>query len=123
MKLHSHAKVWQKSLFYYKDISPEGEPSLYGFRGDRLVYSSALNSWPSKEDKKKLELVLHRVSALLFHGLSVVDLVKCWVVWQIQPLSIRPRLMCEYSGPGDDMRFSQVILKPDEVIRSTKRLL
>src|SRR4051812_15465760 len=33
----------------------------------------------------------------------------------------RPQLMCEYSGPGDDLRFTQVVQEQEEVIRSTKR--
>ena len=31
--------------------------------------------------------------------------------------------MCEYSGPGDDMVFTQVALGPSEVIQSVKKLL
>lgn len=123
MKLHSRVKEWQRSFFYCKDTSPEGEPPLPGFREDRLTYSPILNSWPSTEDKKKLEPVLRRVDALLSHGLSAIDLVKCWVGWQIQPLSARSRLLCEYSGPGDDMSFSQVALGTTEVIQSVKKLL
>lgn len=87
------------------------------------MYSTALNSWPNKEDKKRLKPVFRQISSLLFHCLSVVDLVKCWVGWQIQPLSIHTKLMCEYSGSRDAMRFSQGILEPYEVVRSTKKLL
>ena len=94
-----------------------------GIRESRLVYSQALNSWASKEDKKKLKPVFQQIGALLAHGLSAIDLVRCWVGWQVQPLSVRTQIMCEYSGPGDDMRFSQVVLEPAEVVRATKRLL
>ena len=31
--------------------------------------------------------------------------------------------MYEYTGPDDNMRFSNLILEPAEVIRATKRLL
>ena len=116
-------KECQKSFFYCRDTSLGGEPPLPGLREERLVYSSILNSRPDREYKKKLKPVLHWINSLLFHGLSVVALARCWVGWQIQPLSIRPRLMCEYSSPRDDMRFSQVILEPNEVTRSRKRIL
>ena len=79
MNLHSRVKEWHRSFFYCKDISPEDEPPLPGYREDRLVYSPILNSWPTIEDKKELEPVLEQVNALLSHGLSAIDLVKCWV--------------------------------------------
>src|SRR3954463_3010455 len=82
-----------------------------------------MNSWPNMEDKRNHEPVLRRGDALLSHGLSAIDLVKCWVGWQIQPLSVRSQLLCKYSGPGDDMSFSQVALGTTEVIQSVKRLL
>src|SRR3954470_9099946 len=47
------------------------------------------------------------LKALLFHGLEGKDLVRCWVGWQIQPLSIRDQLMCKYNGRGDPMCFAQ----------------
>ena len=60
---------------------------------------------------------------MLAHGLSAIDLVRCWVGWQVQPLSVRTQIMCEYTGPADNMRFSQAVLGPAEVVKATKRLL
>ena len=123
MKLYNHNQDWQKSFFYCRDTSPVGQFPLSGFRENRLIYSAVLNSWPSTEDKKKHAPVFKHIKALLAHGLSAIDLIRCWVRWQVQPLSMRSRLMCEYSGPGDVMRFSQVILTPAEVARATKKFL
>ena len=93
MKLYSHVKDWQKSFFYCKDTSLEGQLSLPGFHKDRLVYSAILNSWPSSEERRALVLVLGQIKALLAHGLSTIDLIQCWVGWRVQPLSIRTKLM------------------------------
>ena len=65
-----------------------------------------------------------RGKALITHGLTGIDLVKCWVRWSIQPLAIRPRLMHEYTGEStDSLRFSEVTLTEDQVMKSTKPLL
>ena len=65
-----------------------------------------------------------RGQALITHGLTGIDLVKCWVRWSIQPLAIRPRLMYEYTGEStDSLRFSEVTLTEDQVMKSTKPLL
>ena len=123
MKLYSHIKDWRKSFFYCRDTSPVGQPPLPGFRDSRLVYSAVLNSWPSTEDNRKLVLVFKQIKALLAHGLSAIDLIRFWVGWQVQPLSERPKLMCEYSGTGDDMRISQVVFSSAETARATKKFL
>ena len=58
------------------------------------------------------------------HGLTGIDLMKCWLRWSIQPIAIRPRLMYEYTGePTDDLRFSEVTLTEEQVVRSAKPLL
>src|SRR4051812_21303409 len=88
MKLHSRVKEWQRSFFYSNDTNLAGEPPLPDFREERLLYSSILNSWTRVEDKKELKPILRRVDALLSHGLRDIDLTKCWVIWQVQPLSV-----------------------------------
>src|SRR4051812_13818925 len=75
---------------------PEKENPLPGFREIRLVYQEHFNSYPSKEQREKLEPVLGRIKTLLSHGFLGIDLIRCWVGWQIQPLSVRSRLMCKY---------------------------
>ena len=65
-----------------------------------------------------------RGQALITHGLTGIDLVKCWVRWSIQPLTIRPRLMYEYTGEStDNLRFSEVTLTEDQVLKSAKPFL
>ena len=94
-----------------------------GFHESWLVYSTVLNSWPSTEDKKKLAPVFKQIKALLAHGLSAIDLIRCRVGWKKQPLSACTKLMCEYSGLGDSMKFSQAVFTPAETARATKKFL
>ena len=72
----------------------------------------------------KLEPTLRRARALLAHGLRGTDLVKCWIGWFIQPLSIRTRLFCQYTGETtDSMRYSEMTLTDDQIVKNAKRLL
>ena len=65
-----------------------------------------------------------RGQALITHGLTGIDLVKCWLRWSIQPLAIRPRIMYEYTGEStDSLRFSKVNLTEEQVMKSAKPLL
>ena len=68
--------------------------------------------------------LMQRGQALITHGLTGIDLMKCWLRWSIQPLAIRPRLMHEYTGePTDSLRFSEVTLTEDQIVKSAKPLL
>ena len=65
-----------------------------------------------------------RGQALITHGLTGIDLVKCWLRWSIQPLAIRPKIMYEYTGEStDSLRFSEVNLTKEQVMKSAKPLL
>ena len=67
--------------------------------------------------------VLGRIKALLAHGLVGTDLTRCWVDWQIQPLSIRDRLMCEYSDLNDPMRYVHTQLAPAALVTACRKYL
>ena len=78
------------------------------------------------EASARLEVaaLTRRGQALITHGLTGIDLVKCWLRWSIQPLAIRPRLMYEYTGEStDSLRFSEVNLTEEQVMKSAKPLL
>ena len=84
-----------------------------------------MNSF-AKEGQARMEIqaLTRRGKALIAHGLTGVDLVKCWIRWSIQPLAIRPRLMYEYTGePTDDLRFTEVTLTEDQIVKAAKPLL
>ena len=72
----------------------------------------------------EIDALTRRGKALIAHGLTGIDLVKCWVRWSIQPLAIRPRLMHEYTGESTDkLRYTEVTLSEDQVMKNTKPLL
>ena len=78
------------------------------------------------EASARLEVaaLMERGQALIAHGLTGIDLMKCWLGWSIQPLAIRPRLMYEYTGePTDDLRFSEVTLTEEQIVKAAKPLL
>ena len=83
-----------------------------------------MNSYASDENRVLIEGVRARARALLAHGLRVTDLVKCWIGWFIQPLSIRTRLFHEYTGETtDSMHYSEVTLTDDQIVKNAKKLL
>ena len=124
MKLASHPKGWQKTFFYCKDTSPEGQNPLPGYRFSRLEYSNLLTSYAPAAERKALEPIYQRINALIAHGLKATDLTRCWVGWHIQPLSVRTRLFHQYtSQPDDDMCYSRKDLTPGNLVKAVKKLL
>ena len=72
----------------------------------------------------EIEALTRRGKALIDHGLTGVDLVKCWIRWSIQPLAIRPRLMFEYTGEStDSLRYSEAPILEEQVVKNAKPLL
>ena len=89
-----------------------------------MVYDPKMNSYASDENRVLVEAVRVRARALLAHGLRGTDLVKCWIGWFIQPLSIRTRLIHEYTEETtDSMRYSEITLTDDQIVKNAKRLL
>ena len=84
-----------------------------------------MNSQNTKAGARlEVNALTRRGKSLIAHGLTCIDLVKCWVRWSIQPLAIRPWLMHEYTGEStDSLHFSEVTLTEDQVLKSTKPLL
>jgi len=125
LALASHPKGWQNTYFYCKDTSPEADEAKFpAFRNSPLVYTSKMNSYADLGKREALEGLHCRARALLAHGLRGTDLVKCWIGWFIQPLSIRTRLFHEYTEETtDNMRYSEITLLEDQVVKNAKRLL
>ena len=122
--LASHPKMWQRTFFYRKDTSPSGEKPLPGYRADRLVFDEKMRSFAEPAAREKLVPLIRRVNALIVHGLTGLDLTKCWVKWHIQPLSIRNRLLCEYSGSSTDaMRYSAKVPTDSELVKMLRLLV
>ena len=95
------------------------------FRREPLEWNSCMNS-QTTEAGARLEIaaLTHRGKALIAHGLTGIDLVKCWIRWSIQPLAIRPRLIYEYTGEStDSLRYSEVTLLEEQVVKNAKPLL
>ena len=58
------------------------------------------------------------------NGLTGVDLARCWISWNILPLSRRSGLMCKYTGSVDDpLRHTNIQLSDDEVTDVVKKML
>ena len=58
------------------------------------------------------------------NGLTVIDLVRCWVSWCILPLSRRAGLMCEYiEDVKDPQRHIDIQLNDDEITEAVKKML
>ena len=78
------------------------------------------------EARARLEIdaLTRRGKAVIAHGLTGIDFVKCWIRWSILPLAIRPRLIHEYTGESTDkLRYTEVTLSEEQVMKNTKPLL
>ena len=126
LTLASHPKGWHNTYFYCKDTTPQRQKAKYPkFRLAPLEWNSVMNS-QDVEASARLEVaaLMQRGQALITHGLTGIDLMKCWLGWSIQPLAIRPRIMYEYTGePTDNLRFTEVTLSEDQIVKAAKPLL
>ena len=116
-------KDWQKSFFYCKDTSPEGEPKLPLFSEDRLEATPLMKARCPETARPKVESLITRIRALLSHDLENMDLVRCWTTWKIQPLSPRTRLICSYTRcVTADLRITDKLADGPELGRLIKKL-
>ena len=126
LELASHPKGWHNTYFYCKDTSVARDIAKYpGFRRTPLEWNACMNSF-AKEGQARMEIqaLTRRGKALIAHGLTGVDLVKCWIRWSIQPLAIRPRLIFEYTGEATDtLRYSEAPILEEQVVKNAKPLL
>ena len=82
-KLTNKVKDWQRSFFYCTVEDIEYEHPLPGFCERRLEFHDGLNLFPTEKMERKNKPILARIKALLAHGLTARDLIRCWVGWQI----------------------------------------
>lgn len=76
------------------------------------------------ESRKKPKPIFMRIKALLAHGLKATELIRCWIGWCIQLLSVCPHLFHQYSGRLDDeMRYSNKSLELAKLVKFVKKLL
>ena len=122
--LPSHPKNWNRTWFYCRDTSPEGENPLPGYRPTRLPNTGDLPDRLSLEERAQYATTIAKIRALIANGLTGIDLTRCWVGWNIQPLSRRDRLMCEYTGElNDPLRSSNADLTEEDINSLVKTLL
>lgn len=121
--LPSHPKTWNQTWFYCQDTSPEGENKLPGYRPARLSKDATFPDRLTPGDRKKYEPTMAKIRALVANGLTGVDLARCWVNWQIMPLSRRDWLMYEYTGElNDSLRFTNPVT-PEDTNATVKTIL
>ena len=124
LKLLSHTKDWQKTFFYCQETSPEKEPKLPGYSVEHLALNDNQNSFVKDEEQVKLQPLLKKIEVLVAHGLKGTDLIKTWMGWRIQPLSIRDNLMCKYYGKvTDPLRYSATPFLKKQLIKAVKTQL
>ena len=83
-----------------------------------------MRAFAKPEARENLVPLVKRVKALIVHGLTGLDLTRCWVFWHIQPLSIRNRLLCQYSGSATDtMRYSAKVPTDAELTKMLRNLV
>ena len=119
----NRVKDWHKTFFYCKDTSPADEPRLPLFSEDRLEATPLMRARCSEAARPKVESLIIRIQALVSHKLENMDLVRCWTIWRIQPLSPRSRLICQYTRcVTDDLRVSEKLSDGPELGRLIKKL-
>ena len=103
---------------------PDGENPLPGYRAFRLSPTHMLPDRISIAELAKYYTIFSNIGTLVANGLSGVDLVHCWVLWRILPLSRRDSLMCEYtSNTKDPQHYNQTPLTDEEATTMVKSLL
>ena len=124
LKLLSHTKDWQKTFFYCHDTSPDNEPELPGYSTEACVIRASQSAFAPKDVRAKLAPFLRKITVLTTHGLKGTDLIKTWMKWWIQPLSLRDKLFCDYTGSRTDpIRFTEDDLPQKELIKLIKTQL
>ena len=51
-----------------------------------------------EEEESEFIPIFSELWSLTNNGLIEIDMFRCWVEWNIHPLSRQNRLMCEYDG-------------------------
>ena len=103
LTLAKKIKDWQRTFFYCKNTSPEGEIPLPFWSPLPFEATDALSSKPDPSSLPFVESLLDKVRALTLHGLTGLDLISCWTKWRVQPVSRRSRLMMDFTCHANDV--------------------
>ena len=77
----------------------------------------------TEEEEATFVPIFGKLRALTTKGLTGIDLIRCWIEWQIMPLSRREGLMCQYDGNlNNAQRFTNVMLDTEEINSPVKKL-
>ena len=79
LELASHPKGWHNTYFYCKDTTPARDIAKYPkFRRSPLEWNACMNSQATEAGARmEIEALTRRGKALIAHGLTGIDLVKC----------------------------------------------
>ena len=66
---------------------------------------------------------MDKITALMGNGLIGADLILCWLSWKIQPLSLRDRLMYEYSGLEDPQRCNNAPVPLPDMVKQMRTIV
>jgi hypothetical protein len=90
------------------------------------IAAQPLDSWKPVNDKTAtpyVKLLARLIAKLSKDGLKGIDTINYWISRWIQPLQHRDRLMHEYTGAKDGMRYSEKVLDPKVVEKRIRSLM
>ena len=77
----------------------------------------------TEEEESEFIPIFSELRSLTNNGLIGIDLFRCWVEWNILPLSRRDGLMCEYDGSVDHPQcFHHKKLAERDIVGVIKKL-
>ena len=118
-------RYWNRNWFYYKNLTSEDQRQPNGLPEFKDGAAVAQDSWKSSvsiDEHQDLLMMARRISKLVDDGLRGCDVIHSWFTCRIQPLSLRPKLICRYTGTKDPLRISEQSLPADSLIRRAKQL-
>jgi hypothetical protein len=115
---------WRGSWFYMADKpAPSQARGLLPFEN---IAAQPLDSWKPINDETAtpyVKLLAWRIAKLSKDGLKGIDTINCWISRWIQPLQHHDRLMHEYTGAKDGMRYSEKELDSKVVEKRIRSLM
>ncbi|CAM0870250.1 unnamed protein product [Alopecurus aequalis] len=118
---------WAKSTVTTEKLEELAESGVLPPQSEISWRASEEESRPlpdSEADRETIQPLLHKLAALAAHGLCGLNLIKTWISRRIQPNSIRPKLLCEYSGHlTESLRYSEKSYPAADVNKAMKNFL
>jgi hypothetical protein len=101
-KFPSKVKNWQDGFFYLKATPPMGEVSFLPYMMAAFSLGPSIPAKLSDDDLEALKPLEAKIYFLIRKGLKARNLIACWMLWKIQPLSPCSMLLCKYRDELDD---------------------